>query len=222
MHGAVAELKGTPNRVQIDFVPPPDPAGSDSGTNERCHPLTSRTNEHQHSPEMSGGNVENMENEDQVGVGEMESMCFKEQQSSSVEERIRALPGGASAQAPVIPTGSVGRLGTQAPPRAVNSQDSEKKKFKWDVKPGGSFVPQVPSVVQRAAEERDREQHTHQRKWEVKFAPQLATASRRTLVMTSEVKDYIDQMTKNSESNQLRTAVGGGGGGGGGDPATKR
>jgi hypothetical protein len=67
-------------------------------------------------------------------------------------------------------------------------------------------VPQVPSQVQRAAQERDREQHTHQRKWEVKFAPQLATASRRTLVVSSDVRDFMDQF--NSDS-QLRTAMGG-------------
>mmetsp|Transcript_10192 Transcript_10192/g.25199 ORF Transcript_10192/g.25199 Transcript_10192/m.25199 type:complete len:645 (-) Transcript_10192:80-2014(-) len=91
----------------------------------------------------------------------------------------------------------------------MQRQDSSDKKFKWEVKPGGSFVPQVPAVAQRAAEEKDREQHTHQRKWEVKFAPQLATASRRTIVLTSEAKEYINEITSN---NQLRTAMGGGSG----------
>jgi hypothetical protein len=87
-----------------------------------------------------------------------------------------------------------------------SATESGKKTYKWDVKPGGSYVPQVPSQVQRAAQERDREQHTHQRKWEVKFAPQLATASRRTFVVSSDVRDFMDQF--NSDS-QLRTAMGG-------------
>lgn len=82
--------------------------------------------------------------------------------------------------------------------------------IRWEVKPGGSFVPKVPSIVQREAQERDREQHTHQRKWEVKFAPQLATASRRTIVTDADVNDYINEITSSTE---LRTAMGGGGGG---------
>ena len=45
-------------------------------------------------------------------------------------------------------------------------------------------------------------------RWEVKFAPQLATATRRTLVVTSDVMNYMNQF---SNENQLRTAMGGGG-----------
>jgi hypothetical protein len=69
-------------------------------------------------------------------------------------------------------------------------------------------VPKVPAVAQREAQEREREQHSHQRKWEVKFAPQLATASRRTIVTATEVQDYISNITSSTE---LRTAMGGGG-----------
>ncbi len=43
-----------------------------------------------------------------------------------------------------------------------------------------------------------------QRKWEVKFAPQLATATRRTMVMSSDVQNLMD---KYSDESQLRTAV---------------
>lgn len=99
--------------------------------------------------------------------------------------------------------------GGQQQPAAPIRQDSASKKYKWDVKPGGSYVPTVPSIVQREAQERDREQHTHQRKWEVKFAPQLATASRRTAVMSSDVQSLMDQF---ENEGQLRTAMGGGGG----------
>jgi len=89
---------------------------------------------------------------------------------------------------------------------------TDSKKYKWEVRPGGSFVPKVPSALQREAMERDREQHQHTRKWDVKFAPQLATASRRTFVVSSDVRAYMDAFS--GGEGQLRTAMGGGGGGG--------
>jgi hypothetical protein len=69
-----------------------------------------------------------------------------------------------------------------------------------------------------------------QRKWEVKFAPQLATATRRTVVTVSkdvmhlmnQVRRFDSQLSRNAymaaqvDSNTLlRTAVGGGGSVGG-------
>jgi hypothetical protein len=80
------------------------------------------------------------------------------------------------------------------------------KKYKWDVKAGGSYVPQVPSVAKKEAQQRDSEQHRVARKWEVKFAPQLATATRKVTVTSSDVKDFMNQF---SDESQLRTAVGG-------------
>jgi hypothetical protein len=80
------------------------------------------------------------------------------------------------------------------------------KKYKWDVKAGGSYVPQVPSVAKKEAQQRDSEQHRVARKWEVKFAPQLASATRKLTVTSSDVEDFMNQF---SDESQLRTAVGG-------------
>jgi hypothetical protein len=89
---------------------------------------------------------------------------------------------------------------------ATSSQSLVRNKsYKWEVKKGGSFVPTVPSAVKKEMLERDSEQHQHQRKWEVKFAPQLATAARRTMVVSSDVMNYLNQF---SHESQLRTAVG--------------
>ena len=65
---------------------------------------------------------------------------------------------------------------------------------------------QVPSMQKKEAEARDAEQHQRSRKWEVKFAPQLATASRKVVVTSSDLKNYMDQF---SDETQLRTAMGG-------------
>eukprot|EP00286_Rhodomonas_abbreviata_P005000 CAMPEP_0181324540 /NCGR_PEP_ID=MMETSP1101-20121128/20418_1 /TAXON_ID=46948 /ORGANISM="Rhodomonas abbreviata, Strain Caron Lab Isolate" /LENGTH=318 /DNA_ID=CAMNT_0023432731 /DNA_START=444 /DNA_END=1396 /DNA_ORIENTATION=+ len=81
---------------------------------------------------------------------------------------------------------------------------SFQRRYKWDVKPGGSYVPAVPAAAKREQEEKDKEEHRHQRKWEVKFAPQLATATRRTMVVSSDV---MNLMNKFSNDSQLRTAV---------------
>ena len=67
-------------------------------------------------------------------------------------------------------------------------------------------MPQVPSVAKKEAQQRDSEQHRVARKWEVKFAPQLATATRKVTVTSSDVKDFMNQF---SDESQLRTAVGG-------------
>lgn len=49
-----------------------------------------------------------------------------------------------------------------------------------------------------------------EKKWEVKFAPQLATSSRRTKVqISSDVQKLMDRVNVNN-MNQLRTAMGGG------------
>jgi len=93
------------------------------------------------------------------------------------------------------------------PKGGASSDDSHaNRKYKWDVKPGGSYVPTVPSLGKKE-DTKESEEH-RQRKWEVKFAPQLATATRRTLVVTSDVMNYMNQF---SNENQLRTAMGGGG-----------
>ena len=61
-------------------------------------------------------------------------------------------------------------------------------------------------MQKKEAEARDAEQHQRSRKWEVKFAPQLATASRKVVVTSSDLKNYMDQF---SDETQLRTAMGG-------------
>eukprot|EP00960_Hanusia_phi_P073937 768120-Hanusia_phi.AAC.2 len=107
------------------------------------------------------------------------------------------------------------------------SDDSHaNRKYKWDVKPGGSYVPTIgaryplwekrrilrkvrnivnASMLKAPAYSRCADAYE---RWEVKFAPQLATATRRTLVVTSDVMNYMNQF---SNENQLRTAMGGGG-----------
>lgn len=96
------------------------------------------------------------------------------------------------------------RLGTEASKPPLPSSESFNRKYKWEVKAGGSYVPAVPAAAKREAEERDKEEHRHQRKWEVKFAPQLATATRRTIVVSSDVQNLMDKF---SNESQLRTAV---------------
>ena len=96
-----------------------------------------------------------------------------------------------------------------SPVPARNSKKSGEdsgKKYKWDVKVGGSYVPQVPSVAKKEAQQRDSEQHRVTRKWEVKFAPQLATATRKVTVTSSDIQDFMNQF---SDESQLRTAMGG-------------
>eukprot|EP00802_Teleaulax_amphioxeia_P010398 Tamp_10426.p1 GENE.Tamp_10426~~Tamp_10426.p1 ORF type:complete len:343 (+),score=107.66 Tamp_10426:204-1232(+) len=91
-------------------------------------------------------------------------------------------------------------------PRGGAKDADSGKKYKWDVKAGGSYVPQVPSVAKKEAQQRDAEQHRVTRKWEVKFAPQLATATRKVTVTSSDIKDFMNQF---SDESQLRTAMGG-------------
>jgi hypothetical protein len=109
--------------------------------------------------------------------------------------------GGGSTRAALAATS----MNSPAPARTKKDADSGKK-YKWDVKAGGSYVPQVPSVAKKEAQQRDSEQHRVQRKWEVKFAPQLATATRKVTVTSSDLQDFMNQF---SDESQLRTAMGG-------------
>jgi hypothetical protein len=65
---------------------------------------------------------------------------------------------------------------------------------------------QVPNAAKKEAQIRDAEQHRVTRKWEVKFAPQLATATRKVTVTSSDLQNYMNQF---SDESQLRTAMGG-------------
>jgi len=96
-------------------------------------------------------------------------------------------------------------VNSPGPSRSAKEADSGKK-YKWNVKAGGSYVPQVPSVAKKEAQQRDAEQHRVTRKWEVKFAPQLATATRKVTVTSSDIQNLMDQF---SDESQLRTAMGG-------------
>jgi len=87
---------------------------------------------------------------------------------------------------------------------------TKKKKYKWSVKPGGSYTPKLTN--KKGHEEEETIQAQQQRKWEVKFAPQLATATRRTVVAVS--KDVMHLMDQVNSDTLLRTAVGGGSVGG--------
>eukprot|EP00292_Cryptomonas_paramecium_P033445 CAMPEP_0113683348 /NCGR_PEP_ID=MMETSP0038_2-20120614/13244_1 /TAXON_ID=2898 /ORGANISM="Cryptomonas paramecium" /LENGTH=637 /DNA_ID=CAMNT_0000602669 /DNA_START=144 /DNA_END=2053 /DNA_ORIENTATION=+ /assembly_acc=CAM_ASM_000170 len=104
--------------------------------------------------------------------------------------------------------GSARKSSAQDPP----GSEEKKKTYKWSVKPGGSYTPKISK---RASEEEEPVgQQQQQRKWEVKFAPQLATATRRTIVTVS--KDVMQLMNQVNSETLLRTAVGGGGSVGGG------